>query len=187
MDKEKLLAELAEDILHNSLIRDELIERKCIDYLRMCGYKVLKNVMPVHKNVKSTQDLVQFFYALVDYTYPSAVGYYRNRQKDMKIASRFIESRMEMASISKEEALRQCTLIIEALFRHINEFDFKDKPLNLSIFGQESMGWLTERLIGLVLKEEEEKRRDYHKQLEQEILDKVLEEKGEEYLRLEGI
>ena len=187
MDKEQILSELSEAILHNSVVRDQIIEQRCVDYLRSCGYNVIKRIEPNHKNVKNSNDLVQFFYALVDCYYPSPIGYYRNLGKDRKIAKRFVESRMEMAGVDKETAVRQCAVIIEALFKHVNEFNFKDAPINFGIFGQESMGWVTEKLIQLILKEQKEKREEYHRKLEKEILDKVLQEKGEKYLRLEGI
>jgi len=187
MDKEHILGELAEAILHNGIAREQIIEQKCVEYLKSYGYTVTKEVEPDHKNVKNSNDLVQFFYALVDYHYPSPVGYYRNVGKDRKIAKRFVESRMDMAGVDKKVAIRQCVLLIEALFKHADKFNFKTAPTSFGIFGQDSMGWVTEKLINIVIEEQKEKRRDYHNRLEKEILDKILEEKGADYLKLEGI
>jgi len=187
MSKEKILNELADAILHNSIIRDQVVETKCVEYLKTLGYKVAKPLSMTYKNIKNVNELVNFFYALVDYHYPSPVGYYRNIPKDRAIAKRFVESRMEASQLSKKDAIKECAFMIDALFKYADEFNFKNNPVSFGIFGQESMGWVTEKLIRIVLKKKEEEKEIRREHFEKEMLEKVLEEKGDEYLRLEGI
>ena len=187
MGKEQILNELAEAILHNSLIREQLIETKCIEYLTECGYKIVAPITGTYQNVKNINDLIKLFYALVDYNYPSPVGYYRNLAKDRSIAKRFVEKRMEASGISKKEAIKECALLIEMLFKYADEFNFTNNPTSFGIFGQESMGWVTEKLIRIMAQKQKEAREIRRAQLEKEALEKILEEKGEQFLRLEGI
>jgi len=187
MLKEEILNELSEAILHNSLIRAQIIETKCAEYLKECGYKVVAPVLVTYKNIKNVNELVRFFYVLVDYHYPSPMGYYRNISKDRAIAKRFVENRVEASQISKEDAIKECAFMIESLFKYADEFKFKNNPTSFGIFGQESMGWVTEKLVHIILKKKEEAKEARREQLEKEMLDKILEEKGAEYLRLEGI
>jgi len=185
--KEKILSELFDALNQETLIREQLIEVKCKEYLRFLGYKIIEPIEPKYTNVKNTKDLVQLFYALVDYHYPQAVGYYRNIKKDMKIAKDFVQSRMDASSITKKEALQECSLIIETLFKNSSEFNFDGPVSNFGIFGQQKMGWVTEKIIRIIHDKNKEQQRCLDERIEKEILDKILKEKGVEFLRLEGI
>lgn len=187
MDKNEIIKELESLIASQGILVYDLIEQKCIEYLKASGYKVIKRVESTYKSVKNTNDLVELFYNLVDYHYPSSVGYYRNTSKDRKLAKNMVINRMNATNISKKEALEECALLVESLFKYADELNLDNTPTNFGIFGQEKMGWLTDKLGRLLLEKEKQRLKIKRDEMEREILKKTLEERGIEYLRLEGI
>jgi len=187
MKKDEIIAELSDIISQSSLIVHEMVEAKCVEYLEASGYSIVKKVEPSYKNVKNASDLVGLFYALVDRHYPSPVGYYRNLGKDRKLAKSMIANRMEATNISEKEAISECTLLVESLFKYADEFHFENNPTSFGIFGQEKMGWVTDKLGRILLNKEKIKLKKRRDDFEKEVIERVLKEKGEKYLRLEGI
>jgi len=187
LDRDDIIKDLESLVSSHGIRIYELIEQKCIEYLKASGYKVVKKVESTYKNVKNTNDLVELFYNLVDYNYPSPVGYYRNVGKDRKLAKSMIDNRMKTNHISREEALAECALLVESLFKYADALHLENKPTSFGVFGQEKMGWVTDNLNRLLLDKERKRLKVKREAMEQEILDKTLEERGIEYLRLDGI
>lgn len=187
MSKDDIIKDLESLVATQGIVVYDMIEQKCVEYLKASGYRVVKRVESTYKNVKNTNDLVGLFYSLVDYHYPSPVGYYRNIGKDRKLAKSMIDNRMKATNISKEEALAECALLVESLFKYVDEFNFDNNPTSFGIFGHEKMGWITDKLGRLLLDKEKQRLKIKRDDMEQEILNKTLEERGIEYLRLEGI
>lgn len=123
----------------------------CVEYLKFKGYKIVKPVECIC-NVKTLAELVCFFYSLLDLKHPECVNSYRNEVKDRVIAKKFIAARMNISNTNKQEALKECVQIIKTIFDYEDEFHFKYE-LNFNIFGQDKMGWITDKAIKIINRE----------------------------------
>ena len=161
--KEAILA-LDQTNLFTDCNNVKLIE-SCIEYLRSNGYKVVK--LPKYiSTVKSLDELISFFYSMLELRYPMYVNEYRNVVENRSIAKRFVEARSEINGFSKNESLNECAEIIRTVFNNEHEFNFKYK-ISFRIFGQDKLGWVTDKAIqimnrGLELENEDlmEKKRE---------------------------
>lgn len=156
------------------------LAKACKKLLIFMGYKV---VDPIEKkfNVKNINDLITLFYAYLDYKYPEFIDTPRNIKKDRAIAKRFLEARMNIGNLNKEHALDECAQIITVVFTREPEFNFTI-PLNFSMFGQQSMEWVTKKAAELVNAEKESKQQKLTEQIQDKHINKYLEEHGAESL-----
>jgi len=128
------------------------LENACVEFLKCRGYKVSKPQQYINSKVKDLKDLVTLFYSLLDRKLDGTnytMSYRNNLTKDLTIAKRFVESRMEANGISRDVALKECANIIQTVFKHYNDFNFK-YLISFSIFGQKKLGWITEKAIHIL-------------------------------------
>lgn len=127
------------------------IDNLCIEFLRERGYSVIK---PTHYPLKVTKldDIINLFYLLFNKHYPTFAAPYNSEARDRKIAKLFIESRMKADGISRTKALEQCAAIIETVFKNKDSFNFDPYP-TFGVFGQQKLGWITEKALGFVNKD----------------------------------
>ena len=109
------------------------------------GYVVRGPLLPKHA-VQTPAQLVRFFYdVMAQYNPQFTMVYAGNVQKERAVAKRFIESRIDAGS-SRERAIEECCELIILLFKYEKYLGLSFPITSMSVFGQESMGWLTERL-----------------------------------------
>lgn len=123
---------------------DIRLQELCIGFLKDRGYSVrVPGKYPV--NIKELRDLVSLFYGLLNDKYPNHLLPNINLKKDLAIAKQLVEHRMEVDSISRMEALKQCGSIILTVFRNIDVFKF-DEPPTFGIFSK-NMFWFVNEVI----------------------------------------
>jgi len=125
------------------------IEKICGEFLQARGYVLRKseNVISA-KPIKNVQDLIEYFYMLQKKYHPD-IYIYRNRERDLSIASALIESRQRDDGLTKEAALKQCAAIIQTLFEEEDKFGFTT-PITFGFLGQKNCGWITEMALTLL-------------------------------------
>jgi len=113
--------------------------------LREQGYLVRGPMLFKHE-VQTPSHLVRFFYDMMAQRNPQLeMVYAGNTQKDRAIAKRLIEARIDLGS-SRQRAIEESCELIELLFQYEGELGLSFRVTSMSVLGQESMGWVTERL-----------------------------------------
>jgi hypothetical protein len=152
---------------------ESALEDACVAFLRFKGYRVARPVEYKVK-IKSLDDLIKFFYILLDSRHPEYANAYRNLKRDRAIAKRLVDSRMEATGSSREVALNECGEIIATLFEHEKEFKFRTE-IYFGMFGQANLGWITEKAIRImnerITREAEARVADKISQIEKEQKD----------------
>lgn len=156
------------DFLANN--SDENLIVACKEFLKYKGYKIVDPINSV-SGVSTSQDLVDLFYNLKEYNHSEEPSSYRNRKIDLRSAKLFVEARMEAGNIIKEQALKECALIIRTLFIHEKEFKFK-YPVTIFSLGQKKSGWITEKALSIMNRSLYNKREQEAEDLRQLVLDK---------------
>jgi len=157
---------------------DKGLEDACVAFLRSKGYRVAQPIEYRFK-IKKLDDLIKFFYLLMDSKHPEYVNVYRNLKRDRAIAKRLVDNRMEATGYNKEVALTECGEIIATLFENEKEFKFNTE-INFGMFGQATLGWVTEKAIKImnerITKESELRVANKIDEIEKEYVDKDLSE-----------
>lgn len=153
------------------------LAKNCKQFLLELGYKVVSPINHRFK-AKKIEDLFNLFYDRLNYYHPDMAGVYRNIDRDRKIASKFVEARMEANGINKEQALGECAEIILNVFEYEEEFNF-NLPLTFEMFGQASCGWITDKAVQIINREKEKK--------DKAIVDKMIDKYNEGYIKKHGI
>lgn len=120
----------------------------CVDYLKVNGYKVIKLPKYVDQ-VKSLDELISFFYSMMELKHSGYISDYRNIAENRAIAKRFVEARIEASGINKKEALNECAEIIRTIFNNEHEFNFKYK-ITFRMLGQDKFGWVTDKAVQIM-------------------------------------
>jgi len=141
----------------------------CKEFLKYKGYRIIDPINSV-SGILSNQDLVDLFYNLKEYNHPEELSSYRNRKLDLRSIKLFVEARTEAGNIIKEQALKECALIIRTLFTHEKEFKFK-YPITIFSLGQKKSGWITEKALVIMNKVLYNKREREAEDLRQTVLD----------------
>lgn len=151
------------------------LENHCKEFLLEAGYRVVKPLKPRFKATRE-DDLFHLFYDRLKYYHPDS-SVYSNLKRDRAIASRFVKARMELEDVSKEYALNECAEIILTVFEHEQDFNF-NLPLTFEMFGQANCAWITEKAIGIM--------NDKKAKREAEVIDRMIDEYNEEYIKKHG-
>ena len=149
---------------------DDNLVSACKEFLKYKGYKIVNPITNV-SNISTNQNLVDLFYDLKKYNHPEEPSSYKNRKLDLRSIRLFVEARMEASNVIKEEALKECALIIRTLFTHEKEFKFK-YPITIFSLGQKKSGWITEKALSIMNKVSYNKREQEAENLRQLVLDK---------------
>lgn len=136
--------------LFGSVKSTEDLELACLEFLRFKGYKVSQ---PINYRYKVTKldDLVHFFYTLLNSKHPEYINVYRNMGRDRAIAKRFVENRIYATGYGEDIALRECAEIIATVFEYEKDFKFRT-DINFGMFGQKNLGWITEKAVNIINK-----------------------------------
>lgn len=141
----------------------------CEKYLKHRGFVVVPPNTPKYK-IKKLDDLIHLFYAFSDNKHPELMNSYRNLDRDRKIASSMVKARMDARGCSIEVARAECAEIIETIFLHEKDFNFKI-PISFGILGQKNCGWITDKAIQIInrkrLNAEKERSDEYLKKLDE--------------------
>lgn len=124
------------------------LELACLEFLRFKGYKVSRPIEYRYK-VKKLDDLIQFFYAMLDSKHPEYINVYRSLGRDRAIARRFVDNRIYATGYSEEIALKECAEIIATVFEYEKDFNFRT-DINFGMFGQKNLGWITEKAVNII-------------------------------------
>ena len=120
------------------------------------GYKIVEPLM-VNENVNNLPKLLNYFYMRLFTKYPDKqLTTIKNFQKDMKLIKKFVESRK--VNMNEQAAIQECIAIIDTIFDHEEEFNFK-QSITIGILGQAKSGWITEKAI-FILNSRLEKERE---------------------------
>jgi len=152
------------------------LEGYCKEFLLESGYRVVRPLKPRFKAIRE-DDLFHLFYDRLKYHHPDS-SVYSNLKRDRAIASRFVKARMELGDVDKKYALNECAEIILTVFEHEDEFNF-NLPLTFEMFGQANCAWITAKAIGIINKKREKK--------EAAVIDKMIEDYNNEYIKKHGI
>lgn len=155
MTKEEIFKEVRERLgyLDNNQLFDGIqytekeIEDLFVRYLKLEGYKVSKR--PSMTNIKHIDQLVSYFYSMLEFYGGEGLSLISNREKDLTIMSRFVKQRQDALGCSSEFAISDCALIIKVLFDIKDELNF-DAPLGIWIFGTDKCRWITDKIIGVI-------------------------------------
>lgn len=162
------VSEADQTVLFGNQDSTKLVEA-CIDYLKFSGYKVTKPAKCVYA-INSIDELISFFYILVDVKHPEYVNAHRNVAENRAIAKRFVQSRMEASNINKKEAFNECAEIIDTVFKYEAEFKFK-YDISFRLFGQNKLGWVTDKAIQIINQKRESNGEDALEKKRQDMID----------------
>lgn len=152
------------------------LEALCKEFLMELGYRVVRPLNPRFKAAR-IDDLYNLFYERLKHYHPD-LAVYSNQSRDRAIASRFLKTRMEAGDVSKKYALGECAEIILTIFEHEDEFNF-NLPLTFEMFGQINCGWITDKAIKIINTKK--------KKNEQILIDKMIQDYNDEYIKKHGI
>ena len=121
---------------------------QCTKLLKSEGYPVLKKVRSSGE-IKNIKDLVEYYYAqLVNRT---NITPYRNDKTDLSIAKRLVKQVQFSTGYTDEAALSKCIEIVRGIFTYSSELNLKPETMvSFSIFGQDKLAWITQRIIELI-------------------------------------
>jgi hypothetical protein len=145
------------------------VEAACADYLRYRGYTVVSPKKFV-VSLKTTEDLVAYFYDLLNKRVPGEFNTSYNKIKDLSVAKRFIEDRMRVTGAQKSYALNECGEIVKTIFDNYDEFNFK-YDIGFYALGQGNMKWITNKAIQIMNKKLRYKHEEEAEALRQKALD----------------
>jgi hypothetical protein len=112
------------------------------------GWQVSEPVL-VNDKVVTIKDLRNYFFMRLWNKYPNRYKYYvDNVKNEFRMMRLFIESR-EAKGLNRFNAIQQCVAIIDVIFDHIEEFNFKN-PIDIGVLGQAKSGWITEKALYIV-------------------------------------
>lgn len=115
------------------------------ELLKSHGYLV-RGPLLGKSEVKTPAQLVLFFYDVMSKYNPERQFMFSNGPRDRGIAKRFIESRMSLG-MEQERAILECCELIEVLFKYEDQIGINFAVTSMGVLGQDSMGWVTERLV----------------------------------------
>jgi hypothetical protein len=151
---------------------EEKLISACIEYLKYNGYGVVRPLKYTRNNITSVDGLVEHFYSLEEKRVGGSARAYRNsRLRDLATAKRFVESRMKANGVSKAIAIKECATIISTVFDHYNDFKFKFN-ITFSVFGQDKLGWVTERAVQIINSGLKGKLEDHEEEMREKMLSK---------------
>jgi len=164
----KGLAQTEQTSIFNTGSDYDLI-KACVSFLKEKGYGVKEPVECVVKDVDTIDKLIGYFYDRLRSERPEYRSVYVHEARDRMIAKRFIMKQKELSGLSEKAALKECVEIVKTVLDHYDEFHFKFQ-VNFSVFGNDKLGWVTDRAIEIINKKYKAKREDdYQKQLDSVI------------------
>ncbi len=131
-----------------------------VDFLTSKGYTVISPAELDLSSVKSSSDLVDYFYSLLQFYNQGRDIHYSSSKKDIRLASNFIKSRQKISNLTKVVAAKEAAVIVKCVVKYEHKFKFKSPIFSFDCFGQDVMKWVTDRAISIINREDMEIERD---------------------------
>lgn len=122
------------------------VEKACISYLKVLGYKVSKK--PILQKVSKLDELVDLFYNLMEFYHSDICSLVSNRKKDRVLIANFIKQRQDELGASFSEGLQDCANIIFSLFIFEEDLGLS-LPISINVFSPNSK-WITDKVINIL-------------------------------------
>jgi hypothetical protein len=120
-------------------------------------------------NIKKSSDLIEYFYTMLQFYNPDRkIHYTQNMNVDKKFASSLVKSRMS-TGISKKRALLESAAIIRCVIENESRFNISFSITSMSVLGQVSLKWITDRAIRIINMEDEEVEKEEMVRLENNL------------------
>jgi len=137
----------------NPLIPDRIkynnLLTACIGIIKQNNYAVIMKPKGAEK-VKTTRDLVDLYYYLLQFNLRSITPC-RDDVVDLSIAKKFVKKIKDSTQLEYHDALAKCVEIVEGLFKYHNELNLNPMTYtSFRLFGQDKLGWITERILSLL-------------------------------------
>ena len=157
-----------QDIFTGGKSLDEIRIETAKDVLMEAGYKILSPIT-VDGSINTITKLCDYFYKRLYTKYPNRITKrVHNITKDMTLMNSFVECFMDGAS--KARAIQEAIEVIDVIFDHEEEFNFKLDIVDTGILGQKAVGWITSKAIDILnkqrMKKESKKINDHVEALE---------------------
>ena len=143
---------MVRDLFETDEEREAKKIEKYREFLIEKGFRVENPPKSLKFNIKTLDELINFFYSRMSLKHPDLKLVKRNFGRDRKIASAFVKSRMEKG-INRQRAYSESAELIEILFREEERFKFKYPVTSIGILGQKNLRWVTEKLENMWLRE----------------------------------
>jgi hypothetical protein len=150
---------------------DRTREKECIDFLVDRGYIVTPPVKNIH-NITKIQDLVEFFYTNMHRYNPSRKLRYVPIKEDRVVLSNFVKTRMKISCIKRKDAIRECVLIIDTLFKNESKFNLM-KPITTPVILYQ--GWLIARVTSIINSEDKDAQQEFFSKID-ELIDNLVDD-----------
>lgn len=125
-----------------------------ISFLEENDYVVLSRQVIEGSSVRTIKDLVEFFYARLQYKNPNRVLHYTfSNKRDRVFASKFINGRMQFG-VNRYRALKECVAIIKCVVDFELQFKFSCPVSSLEVFGQDTMKWVSDKAVSIINSED---------------------------------
>lgn len=145
---------------------DDELTKACVAFLKEKGYGIRQPVECAVKDVDTIDKLIGYFYNRLRNERREYKSVYIHEARDRTIAKRFIMKQMELSGLNEKTAIKECAEIVKTVLDHYDEFHFKFQ-INFSVFGNDKLGWVTDRAVEIINKKYKAKREsDYQKRLE---------------------
>ncbi len=149
---EKALEEMKEGnpLIPDSFLLDTVLT-KCRNLLVKNNYAVIKKPRTAQR-VKDVKGLVDLYYYILNAT--TNITPYRDDKIDIITAKRLVKHVQTSTSLSYELSIVKCINIVEGLFRYKKQLDLHPEVMTtFRVFGQDKLGWITEKIVFLLNKE----------------------------------
>jgi hypothetical protein len=159
---------MVRDLFETDEEREEKKIEKYREFLIEKGFRVENPPKSLKFNIKTLDELINFFYSRMSLKHPDLKLVKRNFGRDRKIASAFVKSRMEKG-INRQRAYSESAELIEILFREEERFKFKYPVTSIGILGQKNLRWVTEKLENMWLREKIYEKSKYLREFNQKL------------------
>lgn len=159
---------MVRDLFETDEEREAKKIEKYRDFLIEKGFRVENPPKSLKFNIKTLDELINFFYSRMSLKHPDLKLVKRNFGRDRKIASAFVKSRMEKG-INRQRAYSESAELIEILFREEERFKFKYPVTSIGILGQKNLRWVTEKLENMWLREKIYEKSKYLREFNQKL------------------
>jgi len=159
---------MVQDLFETEEEREEKKIEKYREFLIEKGFRVENPPKSLKFNIKTLDELINFFYSRMSLKHPDLKLVKRNFGRDRKIASAFVKSRMEKG-INRQRAYSESAELIEILFREEERFKFKYPVKSIGILGQKNLRWVTEKLENMWLREKIYEKSKYLREFNQKL------------------
>ena len=159
---------MVQDLFETDEEREAKKIEKYKEFIIKKGFRVKNPPKALKFNIKTLDELINFFYSRMSLKHPDLKLVKRNFGRDRKIASAFVKSRMEKG-INRQRAYSESAELIEILFREEERFKFKYPVKSIGILGQKNLRWVTEKLENMWLRERIYEKSKYLREFNQKL------------------